>query len=108
MAKYRSSGELPILNEVAPQYLDASAPMDFQSSMLFIANAKTLFAELPSTIRTRFDNDPGAFINFCSAEKNRPELEEMGLLKPETEWVKPPASDPPVVVPAVVEPIPNG
>jgi len=86
MARYQATGQLPDLNEVAPQYLDVTG-LEFQAHQQFIAGAKTLFHELPSKVRARFANDPGEFLDFCSQEKNRPEMAEMGLLKPQAAWV---------------------
>jgi len=85
MKRYELTGELPNIAQAAPQYLDVSSASQFQESMEFVAGAKTLFGEMPSSIRNRFDNDPYQFLDFCSQEKNRPELAEMGLLN-----VKPP------------------
>lgn len=82
MAKYMSTGELPNIQERMPQYLDVTG-QDFQQQMEFVAQAQSMFEELPSSIRNRFDNDPAQFLDFCSNENNRPELAEMGLLKPE-------------------------
>jgi len=81
MARYLSTGEMPVLNQQAPQYLDVSG-IEYQSAMEFVAGAQTLFQELPSHVRNRFQNDPGAFLDFCSNEKNREEMAEMGLLRP--------------------------
>lgn len=81
MARYMSTGQLPDLALANPQYFDASGA-DFQQSMEFVAGAQSLFAELPSQVRNRFGNDPAAFLDFCSHDKNRPELAEMGLLRP--------------------------
>lgn len=83
MAQYMKTGEIPHINKVAPQYLDCDAT-DFQQAMEFVAGAQTLFQELPSAIRNRFNNSPQEFVEFCSHEKNRPELAEMGLLAPNT------------------------
>ena len=58
--------------------------------MQFVAGAQTLFNEMPSSIRNRFSNDPAHFLDFCSNENNRAEMHEMGLLKPQSEWVIPP------------------
>lgn len=80
MSRYMATGELPNIAERAPQYLDVTG-LEFQASMDFIAGANTLFHEMPSAIRNRFDNSPALFLDFCSQEKNRPELAEMGLLK---------------------------
>jgi len=80
MNQYMATGQLPSINENYPQYLDVTG-IEFQESMEFIAGAQSMFHELPSAIRNRFQNDPAQFLDFCSQEKNRPELAEMGLLK---------------------------
>jgi len=81
MRRYQSSGEIPNINQQAPQYLDATG-FDYQEAMQFVAGAQSLFMDLPSEIRNRFNNDPAAFLDFTSQEKNRPEMAEMGLLNP--------------------------
>lgn len=82
MAQYERTGEIFHLNESAPQYLDCDGT-DFRASMDYIAGAFSMFEELPSKIRAQFDNDPATFLDFCSHEKNYPELAQMGLLTPE-------------------------
>lgn len=108
VARFQATGELPNLNNIPPQYLDCTT-MDFQVHQNFIAEAHTMFHELPAKIRDRFENDPAEFFDFCSQDKNRPELAEMGLLRadlppvvplstitpsaPATEPIKPPTID---------------
>jgi len=82
MARYNNSGELPAINQRAPEYLDVTG-LDYQAAMEFTANARSLFQELPSAIRNRFGNDPAQFLDFTSDEKNRQEMAEMGLLRDE-------------------------
>lgn len=82
MLQYQVTGEFFHLNETAPQYMDCSGE-DFRAQMDYVAGAFSMFEELPSAVRTRFGNDPAEFLDFCSHEKNRPELAEMGLLSPE-------------------------
>lgn len=82
MARYQSTGELPLLNTQEGQWLDVTE-MDFQEHMNFIIEAQGLFDALPSDIRDRFGNDPGAFLGFVSDESNRSEVAKMGLLTPE-------------------------
>nr|QJB21637.1 MAG: internal scaffolding protein [Microvirus sp.] len=82
MAQYLTTGEFFHINETAPQYLDCTGE-DFRASMDYIAGAFSMFEELPSKIRIQFDNDPAEFLDFCSQEKNRPELAAMGLLSDE-------------------------
>ncbi|AXH77337.1 MAG: internal scaffolding protein [Microviridae sp.] len=88
MARYQATGLLPNVNELPAQYLDVTGA-DFQEHQNFIAGAFSMFNELPSAIRAKFSNSPGEFLDFCSHEKNRPELAEMGLLRPITEPVIP-------------------
>lgn len=83
MRRYQSTGELPVLNQGNAQFLDVSSSLVFQDSMNFIADAQSMFNQLPSFIRDRFYNDPGQFLDFCSNESNRTELAQMGLLTPE-------------------------
>lgn len=83
MSQYMATGELPNINQAAPQYLDVTGA-DFTESMNFIAGANTLFHELPSGVRNRFGNDTAAFLDFMSNPNNRQEMAEMGLLRPVT------------------------
>lgn len=82
MGRYLRTGELPHVNLIAPQYFDSDG-IDFQGHMEVIAQAKTLFAQLPSAIRSRFYNDPAHFVDYCSDPAHRVELAHMGLLSPE-------------------------
>lgn len=82
MARYQSTGEMPVINQVAPQYLDLDQT-DFQEAMQIVAGAQTLFAELPSALRTRFNNDPGQFLAFTTNPDNRAEMRALGMLKPD-------------------------
>lgn len=103
MARYEATGELPDMGEVAPQYLDVTG-QDFQEHQNFIAGANTLFFELPSGLRARFENNPGLFLDFCSQEKNRPEMAELGLLRASP--APAPAPIPPAPGPAPEAPAP--
>lgn len=80
MSRYQSTGEMPVINQVAPQYLDLDQT-DFQEAMQLVAGAQSLFAELPSAIRNRFKNDPGEFLAFTSDPANRAEMHSLGMLK---------------------------
>lgn len=63
--------------------------IDYQDAIQHIQRADALFMDMPSDIRKRFNNDPGAFLNFAMDPKNRAELATMGLLTPEaTERLK--------------------
>jgi len=53
---------------------------DFTASMEIVARGQTMFEELPSSIRTRFENDPAKFLDFVQDEENKEEMQELGLL----------------------------
>lgn len=83
MRRYQSTGVLPnMLNQGNAQYLDVTG-LDYQEMMQTVSGANSLFQELPSSIRSRFKNDPAAFLDFTNDPNNRLELAEMGLLSPQ-------------------------
>lgn len=81
MGRYLRTGILPeTVQQIEGQFLDVS-DVDFRSSMELVADAWSMFNELPSNIRSRFSNDPGEFLAFSSDPKNRSEMGRMGLLR---------------------------
>lgn len=80
MARYISTGEMPDISSIAPQYLDVTSGFDFQQMNDQVVEAKQLFAQLPSVLRSRFANDPGAFLDYCADPDNVPEMRKLGLI----------------------------
>jgi len=81
MARFDKTGILAFTNRFQPQYGDATG-IEFQNSMETIAAGRSMFQELPSAIRARFQNDPARFLDFVHDERNAEEMREMGLLRP--------------------------
>ena len=79
--RFGITGQMPA-NVRAPTYADFDDVVDFQSAQNAIIQARDSFMRLPAGIRARFDNDPGAFVDFCSDEGNRDELVKLGLALP--------------------------
>lgn len=77
LATYMKTGVLPPVDPNA-KYGDLS-DFDYQSLQNQIANANSLFEQLPENVRYRFGNEPYRFLNFVQDEKNYDELVEMGL-----------------------------
>jgi hypothetical protein len=75
LATYMKTGTLPPTDPNA-NYGDMS---DFDSMQNQIANANSLFEQLPENVRIRFGNEPYRFLNFVQDEKNYDELVNMGL-----------------------------
>lgn len=89
------TGELP--DDVrAPSYGDYTDVCDYHTALNAIALANEAFDRMPATVRARFNNDPGAFVDFCSSADNIDEMRKMGLL--ESANVEPAA-------PVVAEPV---
>jgi len=77
LATYMKTGILPPIDPNA-QYGDLS-DFDYQSMQNQIANANSLFEQLPDNVKHKFGNEPYRFLNFVQDEKNYDELVEMGL-----------------------------
>jgi phage internal scaffolding protein len=79
--RFGLTGELPS-NVRAPTYGDFTDAMDYHTSLNAVRAADEAFMQLPADIRTRFDNDAGAFVDFVSDDSNRAEAEKLGLVLP--------------------------
>lgn len=78
MAKYQKTGALSWLSRNEGRYEDVSG-FEFQSAMNVVASANEMFADLPSSIRKRFGNDPAEFLAFMGDPENAPEMIRLGL-----------------------------
>lgn len=89
MAKYIRSGVLDFVAKHEPRYGDCTG-QDFQEAKLLVAGAMSMFQDLPAAVRARFDNDPGAFLDFIDDPDSREEARELGLLRPDAVADTPP------------------
>ena len=88
--KHAKTGLLEHVNRFSGDYGDYLNVTDYQTSVNQVMAANDMFLSLPSSLRKRFDNDPGSFLNFVSDESNRDEMRELGLLNPEIKPVSEP------------------
>lgn len=88
VAKARQNGFMPPPTSEG-QYGDFSDPMDYQAAMDLVLQAKEQFEELPAAVRSRFANDPKAFLQFATDPQNGDEMVKLGLAIP-----RPPATIP--------------
>jgi len=79
LAKYQRTGAMEHRNEYRGEY-GAVSHSDFQEAMYIVANAQTMFEELPSTVRQKFEG-PGQFYEFVQNPDNAPQLVKMGLAR---------------------------
>ncbi len=77
--RFGLTGELPS-GVRAPQYGDFTSATDYHTAMNAVISANQSFMQLPADVRARFNNDAGAFVDFCSDDKNRDEAQKLGLI----------------------------
>lgn len=82
MEKFQKTGAIEHRNEHQPQYGFATE-QNFQDAMNLVTEAQNMFDDLPSSIRAKFHNDPGSFLDFVQDPDNLSEMADMGLLTPE-------------------------
>lgn len=104
MSKYQQSGQLPAVNPFPAQFGDFSGVTDYHTALNQIDEAEKAFRDLPSAIRTRFENNPEELLSFIQNEENREEAEELGLVPIEAKTV--PTGTPPVTDPVTPDPDP--
>lgn len=79
LGKYDKTGLITHVNRAVAQYGDYSEVNEYQESLNRVIAAQNAFMELPSAVRKRFANDPGAFFEFATDPSNHDEMVRMGL-----------------------------
>lgn len=82
MGRYLRSGSIDWLAKHEGSYGDIE-PLTFHEAMNVVAKAKEMFADLDSSVRKRFKNDPRSFLEFIRDPENLPEMRKLGLALPE-------------------------
>jgi len=80
MARFEKHGIIEHVNKFQGDYGDFTEVQDYHTSMGQIIAAQEAFDSLPAKIRSRFGNQPAAFIEFVDDEDNEEEMRELGLL----------------------------
>ncbi len=78
MAKFQKTGAIEHLAKHPPKYGDVSGA-DFTAAQVLVAQHKSVFEELPSQIRSYFENDAANYLNFVVDPANADFLEKEGL-----------------------------
>lgn len=74
MAKYQKTGLIDHVNQHGPTYGDQPAADDYHAAMNMVANTNSVFAELPSTVRDAFENDPSQYLEYIADTDRREAL----------------------------------
>ncbi|AXL14684.1 internal scaffolding protein [Microviridae sp.] len=94
MDKYQKTGLISHNAKYQGSYGDFMTSADYHECMNAILEAENAFQSLPSSVRTRFQNDPAAFLDFVQDEENIEEMRSLGLLNPQSEKTGDPAGLP--------------
>lgn len=90
MAKYIKTGIIDHINVYEPAYGEVDGTT-FTEAMQTVANATTMFMDLPSRAREAFDHDPAKFLDYVNNLEDKPEhrqfMYDLGL----TDLITPPA-----------------
>lgn len=103
MARYKKEGVITHINNREPEYGNVDG-QDFAESMRIVTEAQTMFADLPSDVRLRFNNDPGQLLDFVQTPGNEKEMRELGLTVKEPPEASETPSEPPADPPAETPP----
>lgn len=98
MRKYQKTGLLTHVQEYGGRYDELPSDLDYQAACNQVINARSAFDSLPSGLRTRFNNDPAAFLRFVQDPANEEEMQRLGLTPnplAEQEPAEPAPSEPP-------------
>lgn len=79
MKKSEKTGIIEHVSRYQGSYGDFSDSRSFQEHMNEIIKAEEMFESVPSKIRHKFGNDPGAFVDFMTDDANYERIVEMGL-----------------------------
>lgn len=80
MAKWVKDGLATHVMQYQGRYEDLSGVEDYHTSLNRVIAAQEAFDSLPAVIRSKFENDPGKFLDFVGDPANVDEMANMGLL----------------------------
>ena len=78
--RHDRNGVIEHINKGTAIYGDFSEITDYRDMIHKLREADSAFAQVPSDIRKRFENDPAKFFNFVTDQNNHSALAEMGLV----------------------------
>lgn len=81
ISRFLKTGEITHISPQKMQFLDATSASSYDQSLQLVLDAQDTFHELPSHLRSRFENDPRQFLNFMDDPTNLDEAVELGLVQ---------------------------
>ncbi len=83
--RFIRTGVLESVKQTHGEYGDFSEVTDYHSALNQVRHAEESFMTLPATVRAKFQNDPGMFLDFVGNPDNLDQMAEMGLLNEEAQ-----------------------
>ena len=80
MDRAKQTGVLPQGTGPSAFYGDLTDMPTYLEAQIIVANANQAFAEMPSELRDRFNNDPSKLLAFMDNPDNAAEAERLGLV----------------------------
>ncbi len=87
MERFQVTKTFDHFSKFGEQYADIK-PLDLHNALNITTKANTMFEELPSHIRNKFENEPKQFLKFIQNKENLQEARDLGLAKRATEPIK--------------------
>lgn len=81
MRKFQKTGVVEHVKKHSGKYADVPSG-DYREAQETITTANTMFEELPSRARAKFNNDPFQFLEYVQNPENLESLHKLGLLDP--------------------------
>lgn len=82
IASYQRTGVVTHLAGQRPVFADLPDVTDYQAALSMIETAERAFADLPSSVRDRYQNDPRSLLSALQSGADDDFLRETGMLAP--------------------------
>jgi len=82
ISKYKRTGFLPVVQNGQPMYGDFSSGKSYHEMVNQVQTAQEAFEQLPGEFKKKFEQNPGAMIDFILNQENQQVAIEMGLISP--------------------------
>lgn len=76
--RFGLTGTMPV-NHRVPEYGDYSQVGSYADALAVVRAADSHFMEMPAEVRSRFQNSPQIFLDFCNDPANMQEMVKLGL-----------------------------
>lgn len=80
--RFGITGELPTELPFVTNVDLSEAPDTYMGAIAILDQARDQFMKMPADVRSRFQNDPGLFMDFVSNPANLDEMRKLGLAVP--------------------------